>query len=321
MASGGSRSAVARSYLARAGPRPARCRPAAGRARCAYDLGRLTCSHSRRSLRKYEYSRVMTQALRAWPHVAELGRDRDRHSRALVPAAQRGRDLGRGQGRGRRRAPVRALGSGHSFTPAAATERRGPRPVPVDRGHGRRHPDGPGHGAVRDHAAGAQRRAGRSRAGPGQPGRHRRADDRGRAVHRNARHRRPARRARHPGRGARPGPGRRFAGDVLGFGAARAVRGRARRARRARRDHRGDAALRAVVHAGRGRAPGCRSTRSSSEFDALAAANDHFEFYWFPYGRQALVKRNNRLPPAEAAPRRGGPRRRCRGGGGSGSSR
>ena len=32
------------------------------------------------------------------------------------------------------------------------------------------------------------------------------------------------------------------------------------------------------------------------EFGALAAANDHFEFYWFPYGRQALVKRNNRVP-------------------------
>jgi L-gulono-1,4-lactone dehydrogenase len=33
-----------------------------------------------------------------------------------------------------------------------------------------------------------------------------------------------------------------------------------------------------------------------SQFDALAEANDHFEFYWFPYGRQALVKRNNRRP-------------------------
>ncbi|GAA3535590.1 D-arabinono-1,4-lactone oxidase [Amycolatopsis ultiminotia] len=31
-------------------------------------------------------------------------------------------------------------------------------------------------------------------------------------------------------------------------------------------------------------------------FDESAAANDHFEFYWFPYGRNALVKRNNRLP-------------------------
>jgi L-gulono-1,4-lactone dehydrogenase len=37
-------------------------------------------------------------------------------------------------------------------------------------------------------------------------------------------------------------------------------------------------------------------------FDEFAAGNDHFEFYWFPYGRNALVKRNNRavaiLPPA-----------------------
>jgi L-gulono-1,4-lactone dehydrogenase len=43
------------------------------------------------------------------------------------------------------------------------------------------------------------------------------------------------------------------------------------------------------------------------QFDALAADNDHFEFYWFPYGRKALVKRNNRLPsgavPAAGAAR------------------
>jgi FAD-linked oxidoreductase len=37
------------------------------------------------------------------------------------------------------------------------------------------------------------------------------------------------------------------------------------------------------------------------QFDALAAGNDHFEFYWFPYGRQALVKRNNRLAPSGGA--------------------
>ena len=36
------------------------------------------------------------------------------------------------------------------------------------------------------------------------------------------------------------------------------------------------------------------------QFDSLAADNDHFEFYWFPYGRQALVKRNNRRPAAGA---------------------
>jgi L-gulono-1,4-lactone dehydrogenase len=39
-----------------------------------------------------------------------------------------------------------------------------------------------------------------------------------------------------------------------------------------------------------------------AQFDSLAAANDHFEFYWFPYGRQALVKRNNRLSAAGAGP-------------------
>ena len=41
--------------------------------------------------------------------------------------------------------------------------------------------------------------------------------------------------------------------------------------------------------------------RVIEEFGALAAANDHFEFYWFPYGRQALVKRNNRVPPGGPA--------------------
>lgn len=31
-------------------------------------------------------------------------------------------------------------------------------------------------------------------------------------------------------------------------------------------------------------------------FDELAGAHDHVEFHWFPYGRNALVKRNDRLP-------------------------
>ncbi|SOD62234.1 L-gulonolactone oxidase [Streptomyces zhaozhouensis] len=33
--------------------------------------------------------------------------------------------------------------------------------------------------------------------------------------------------------------------------------------------------------------------------DALLAANEHFEFYWFPHTDRALTKRNNRLPPGE----------------------
>ena len=37
-------------------------------------------------------------------------------------------------------------------------------------------------------------------------------------------------------------------------------------------------------------------------FDEFAAENDHFEFYWFPYGRNALVKRNNRVSGGGPAP-------------------
>ncbi|HZE37805.1 MAG TPA: D-arabinono-1,4-lactone oxidase, partial [Stackebrandtia sp.] len=37
-----------------------------------------------------------------------------------------------------------------------------------------------------------------------------------------------------------------------------------------------------------------------NDFDALAADNDHFEFYWFPRATRALVKRNNRI--GEAGP-------------------
>jgi L-gulono-1,4-lactone dehydrogenase len=44
-----------------------------------------------------------------------------------------------------------------------------------------------------------------------------------------------------------------------------------------------------------------------ARFGEFAADNDHFEFYWFPYGKNALVKRNNRaaeLPPRMSAWRR-----------------
>ncbi len=33
-----------------------------------------------------------------------------------------------------------------------------------------------------------------------------------------------------------------------------------------------------------------------TQLDELVAANDHFEFYWFPHTRRTLTKRNNRLP-------------------------
>src|ERR1700761_2025858 len=38
-----------------------------------------------------------------------------------------------------------------------------------------------------------------------------------------------------------------------------------------------------------------------TRFGEFATGNDHFEFYGFPYGKNALVKRNNRLSPAGAA--------------------
>jgi L-gulono-1,4-lactone dehydrogenase len=46
-----------------------------------------------------------------------------------------------------------------------------------------------------------------------------------------------------------------------------------------------------------------------ARFGELAAGNDHFEFYWFPYGRNALVKRNNRAPAGAAAAPLSPPRR------------
>lgn len=41
-----------------------------------------------------------------------------------------------------------------------------------------------------------------------------------------------------------------------------------------------------------------------SRFDEFAADNDHFEFYWFPYGGSALVKRNNRIAAGKEVPPR-----------------
>ncbi len=39
-----------------------------------------------------------------------------------------------------------------------------------------------------------------------------------------------------------------------------------------------------------------------ARFGEFAADNDHFEFYWFPYGRNALVKRNNSVSPGGRPP-------------------
>ena len=41
-----------------------------------------------------------------------------------------------------------------------------------------------------------------------------------------------------------------------------------------------------------------------ARFGEFAARNDHFEFYWFPYGKNALVKRDNRVGEKDGAPPR-----------------
>ncbi|EID54248.1 D-arabinono-1,4-lactone oxidase [Saccharomonospora xinjiangensis] len=41
--------------------------------------------------------------------------------------------------------------------------------------------------------------------------------------------------------------------------------------------------------------------RVLADFHELADTEDHFEFYWFPYGRNALVKRNTRRPTGTRA--------------------
>jgi L-gulonolactone oxidase len=48
-----------------------------------------------------------------------------------------------------------------------------------------------------------------------------------------------------------------------------------------------------VLHAEEGAMP---LEEVMAGFDDLAARNDHFEFFWFPHTRTAMVKQNNRLP-------------------------
>jgi L-gulono-1,4-lactone dehydrogenase len=43
-----------------------------------------------------------------------------------------------------------------------------------------------------------------------------------------------------------------------------------------------------------------------ARFDEFAAVNDHFEFYWFPYGSNALLKQNNRTAGVGEGPVAGG---------------
>ena len=72
------------------------------------------------------------------------------------------------------------------------------------------------------------------------------------------------------------------------------------RAGRLRRGDRDDVAVRARLRAARGRGPDAAG-RGAGRVDELIAANDHFEFYWFPHTDRALTKRNNRVRRRHAA--------------------
>ena len=105
--------------------------------------------------------------------------------------------------------------------------------------------------------------------------------------------------------GARAGPRRRQHRDLLArtsaaelFDAARIGLGRARRA------HRGDLPDGARVPAHRARGADAAGPRSSPGWTSWPAANEHFEFYWFPHTDGCLTKRNNRVagPPRPLPP-------------------
>ncbi len=91
--------------------------------------------------------------------------------------------------------------------------------------------------------------------------------------------------------------GRRLDAALLDRARSRDVSRRPRRTRRARRDRRGDAALRARLHAARRRR--ARPARTTLErFEELALGNDHFEFFVFPHADVALTRTNNRTGEA-----------------------
>ena len=198
---------------------------------------------------------------------------------------------------------VKPVGTGHSFTAAAATtgtrlELAGcPGLVRVDpatkTGPGpRRHP------AVR-----AQRRTGRARPGHAQPGRHRRADDLRRARHRHPRHRPGVRlpvHVRRPSWSWSPGPARWCAARAT---RTRTLPGRAGRRRRRRRGHRGDPALRGRVRPARRRAPDAAAPTCWPAWTSTSRPTTTSSSTGCPTPRRRSRRRNNRVPADDQAAR------------------
>ena len=154
--------------------------------------------------------------------------------------------------------------------------------------------------AGRHHDPRAEPALGRARAGDGEPRRHRRADDRRRDLHRHPRHGARLRNISAQVAELDARARRRLDAALLGASSdAGGLPRRARRARRAGRDRRGDAALRAGVHAARRRRARAAGATRSSASRSSSLANDHFEFFVFPHADTALTRTNNRTdePP------------------------
>ncbi len=153
--------------------------------------------------------------------MAELGRDRDRDAGALVPPRSEAEICAAVKDAAAAGLTVRALGSGHSFTAVAATAGVA---LDLSRWTGVTAAD-TRTGLVTARSGTTLRALNAELGGLGLAmanlGDIDAQTHRGRAVHRDARHRRPAGRAGHPGRGARAGAGRRLGGDLLGHGPGR----------------------------------------------------------------------------------------------------
>ena len=207
---------------------------------------------------------------------------------------------------------VKAVGSGHSFTPVAVTDGV---LVQLDRLRGIVSADVPT-GMVRVRAGTPlhQLNAALAALGLAMPnlGDIDRQTDQRCPRHRHARHGRAVPRARRRGARRADRPRRRIGPRLRRRQRAGPLRGGADRPRRPRHHHRADAAVRARLPAAGAWRIRDRCPERSRTSTTLVDGTDHFEFYWFPHTDRVLTKRNTRLPVES------GERSRCpRGGRGS----
>ena len=224
--------------------------------------------------------------------------ERPRTLEGLIEAVRRAADRG---------LTVHAAGSGHSFTEAALTDGAMLRIEALNRVLDADTRLRPGQGRGGNHPARPQRGALGARAGDGEPRRHRPPDARRGDLDRDPRHRRRASATSRP-RSRRSswcspteacsrspsGPtATRYRAARVGLGALGVIYSVTLRAVPAFTLHRVDAPR--------------PLEETLASLDELAARNDHFEFFVFPYTDTALTIERNRT---DGPPRPRGPRQR-----------